>query len=251
VLQLVRRLGQGADAQWGIRAPTPVARVIAELSRRAELPCGNVPCQVANYMYGSGWDVLLRHANLDDAVHAWTARELGYTPFSLIQQVAESCRYGHIVPAQPREEPIPPSYLASKPQIEGARFTFIGGTHNRMFDPEGQKRSAEYLRNFGLEAGFVPLPEYGHLDTFWGKDAADQVFPIISDGLKPRAKGGLTTEINPLPTERPTRFGALRRGPRAPTFSTPPPPRPPAPSANGTTPSAAPGAPVAAGEPGD
>ena len=224
LLPVVRRFGTGADPQWGIRAAAPVAKVIAQFSQLAERPCHNVPCQIANFIYGSGWDVLLLHDNVDDRVHAWSARELGYTPFSLIGQVAESCRTGHIVPAEPRDPLTPPSYMASRPNITDTRFTFICGTHNRMFHPEGQQRSAEYLRMFGIDAEFVPLPGYGHLDTFWGRDAARDVFPHILDGLK--RGGGGPAEMPPIPEGRAPRFGVLRRDQRwLPRRFSPPPSR--------------------------
>jgi hypothetical protein len=233
VLQVARKLGRGCDAQWGIRAPSPVASTIAALSRMTERPCNNGPCQVANFMYGSGWDVLFLHDNVEDQVHAWSARELGYTPFSLIQQVAESCRYGHIVPADSVDVGAPPSYVASRPKLaDDVRVTFIGGTHNRMFHPEGQKRSAEFLAAFGYGAGFVPLVGYGHLDTFWGRDSADYVWPIILDGLDIGTRAADTPDtrtIHPIPPDRPTRFGATRPDRRwlRDRFSTPPPGAPP------------------------
>jgi hypothetical protein len=225
VLQVARRVGKGSDAQWGIRAPTPISRLIVEFARLTERPCGNGPCQVANYMYGSGWDVLLLHDNVDDEVHAWSARELGYTPFSLIEQVAESCRHGHIVRAR-GDHHAPPSYIEAEPQIKDTRFMFIAGTHNRMFDAEGQQRSAEYLRKFGLEADFVPLPGYGHLDTFWGRNSAEDVWPKILAGLQAPPRGALPPDVlgAPLGRERARRYGVLRpdrRSPR-PLFTRPP-----------------------------
>jgi len=190
MMPLVRRLGTGADPQWGIRAINAAGAALARVSRSAERPCGNVPCQVASYIYGAGWDVLLCHDNLDDDVHAWTARELGYTPFSLIGQVAESCRYGHIVPAQPREARSPATYVELEPRIEGVRFTLLGCTRDTMFEPAGQQRTATFLAGAGLEADYVPLEGYGHMDAYWGKDAATDVFPSIGWGLEWRDEAG-------------------------------------------------------------
>jgi len=183
VLPVANAFGTGGDPQWAIRPQTPAAAALAWLSRHAERPCGNGPCQVANYLFGSGWDVLLRHANVDDAVHAWSARELGYTPFSLIRQVAASCRHGHIVASAGAEPRTPAGYLA-KVAPTATRFTLIAGDHNRMFKPIGQKQTSEFLRQCGLQTDFVTLPGYGHLDTFWGRNAAAEVFPIIREGLE-------------------------------------------------------------------
>ena len=195
-LPALGRLLPWADAQWGIRPQTPAGAAFAANARLMERRCGNAPCQLASFMYGSGWDVLLRHWDDDDEpdpkdphiepeVHAWSARELGFTPLSLIKQVAESSRHGHIVPAEPRDFRTPPSYVAGQPQTR-AKFTFIAGDHNRMFRWQGQKRASEFFNQFpgGPPADFVPLPGYGHLDTFWGKNAAEDVFPHILAGLR-------------------------------------------------------------------
>ena len=186
----VGRLFPWADAQWGIRPVTPSAGLFAAIAKRAERPCGNPPCQVANYMYGSGWDVLLRHVDdagdpwVAEAVHEWTGRELGYTPMSLIGQVAESSRHGYIVPATPRAPGVPAAYLASPPQT-GAQITFIAGDHNNMFRWQGQLRARNFFdETVGTgQADFVALPGFGHLDTFWALRAPQDVYPVILDGL--------------------------------------------------------------------
>jgi len=175
--------GTGADPQWGIRAPTPSGGLLARISRFAEPECGNAACQIANYIYGSGPDVLLRHENVADSVHEWTSRELGYTPFSLIAQVAESCRYGHVVPGESDRAVARPSYVAREPRIGGAHFTFLGGGRDRMFLPSGQRRTAEFFKRFGLDADYVHLDGYGHMDVFWGNAAWRDVFPVIGAGL--------------------------------------------------------------------
>ncbi|HEX4189316.1 MAG TPA: hypothetical protein VHY83_15615 [Solirubrobacteraceae bacterium] len=179
-LPAVTLVASGADPQWGIRAVNTAAKVLARISTAAERPCNNAPCQIANFIYGAGWDVLLCHANVDDAVHAWTARELGYTPFSLISQVAESSRYGHIVPSWDRA---PASYVSRRPTIRDARFTLLGCTEDTMFEAKGQERTVEFLKDCGVQAAYVPLGGYGHMDAYWGRHAAAEVFPSILDGL--------------------------------------------------------------------
>jgi pimeloyl-ACP methyl ester carboxylesterase len=184
VLRLAELVGRGADASWAIRAPTPFAKMIAEVATHVEERCGNPACQMANFMYGSGNDVLLLHPNVDDRVHRWSARELGYAPFSLIQQVADSCDKGEAVRAR-SEVLAPKSYVSDSPKIKNTRFLFLGGERNRMFFPRGQERAAEFLKGHGLDAEFLLLKGYGHLDTFWGRDAASDVFPHILSALEP------------------------------------------------------------------
>lgn len=182
------------DAQWGLRSDTPVGSAFGAIARRMERPCGNPACQLANFMYGSGWDTLLLHKDpegrdwLDPAVHEWAARELGATPMSFIDQICESSRYGHIVPAQPHDPSWPANYLARPkrlpPRTKRARFTFIAGDQNRMWRWQGQEKAAKFMREFHqCPADFVGLPGFGHLDTMWGRQAPEKVFPVIADGL--------------------------------------------------------------------
>jgi hypothetical protein len=190
MMPLVNLIGTGADPQWGIRASTPsgaalagVAR-IARVTRRYDPPCRNPACRVSNYIYGDGPDVLLRHANVSAPVHDWTARELGYSPFTLIDQVSESCRYGHIVPAEHRRGRAPSAFVNGRPRAGPTRFTFIGAGSDGMFLASGQRRTAEFFREFGFQdARYVHIEGYGHMDLYWGRGAPRDVFPRIREGL--------------------------------------------------------------------
>ena len=190
-MPVVAKVFRGLDAQWGIRAATPNAALFAAVAKRMERPCGNPSCQVSNFMYGSGWDVMFRHIDdngdpwVPEAVHEWTGREVGYTPLSLIAQVAESSRHGYIVPSPTPPPGTPPAYLAAPPRTD-AQVTFIAGDHNNMFRWQGQHRAARFFdESVGPgQADFVVLPGFGHLDTFWARDALTVSFPVIKAGLE-------------------------------------------------------------------
>jgi hypothetical protein len=226
-MPVVAGMFDGLDAQWGIRPITPRAGVFAALAKKMERPCGNPTCQVANYMYGSGWDVLFRHLDdagnpwVADAVHEWAGREVGYTPLSLIAQVAQSSRHGYIVPSPTPPPRTPPAYLADPPRTQ-AQITFIAGDHNNMFRWQGQHRAAHFFdESVGPgQTDFVVLPGFGHLDTFWARDAPAVSFPVIKAGLEwdrgapaPHKVTGLPTVGQTLPARRGRIFS--RRGARA------------------------------------
>jgi hypothetical protein len=228
-MPLVGAAFKGLDAQWGIRPITPVAGLFAAAAKRMERRCGNPTCQVANYMYGSGWDVLFRHVDDDgvtpwvaDAVHEWMGREVGYTPLSLIRQVAESSRHGHVVPSASPPPRTPPAYLTSRPQTD-AQITFMAGDHNNMFRWEGQRRAHDFFEDAGRpgQTDFVVLPGFGHLDTFWAHRAPTVSFPVIEAGLTwergqaaPHVTCGLPTEGRPLPRRRGRIFSRATRAGR-------------------------------------
>src|SRR6185437_9386824 len=188
----------------------------AAAAKRMERPCHNPSCQVANFMYGSGWDVLFRHLDDDgnpwvaDPVHEWSGREVGYTPLSLIAQVAESSRHGYIVPSPTPPPGTPPAYLATPPKTS-AQITFIAGDRNNMFRWQGQHRAARFFEEAARpgQADFVVLPGFGHLDTFWARDALTVSFPVIRAGLEwehgarpPHEVVGRPVVGEPLPPRR-------------------------------------------------
>jgi hypothetical protein len=141
--------------------------------------CDNAVCQVGNYMYGVGPEVLWRHANLDGATHAWISREFGWCPFSLLRQIGRSQLAGHLVPVSGLDDLLPPSFV-DPPVRTAARFAFLAGTRDTLFLPSSQRRSFEHFD--GIEPGrhsFHELPGYTHLDQFFGRNADRDVYPVI------------------------------------------------------------------------
>lgn len=173
-----------ADAQWGIRPTAPPAHALAAVARVVRRECDNPVCAMASYMYGTGPDVLCRHANLDRDVHAWLGRELGFAPFrGLLRQLVKSTTARHVVPAE-RLPGMPESYVAGPPRTE-ARFTFVVGAENRMFLPAGQRASFEHFAEHAPgRHEFHQLDGIGHLDWFLGRDAAERAFPVMLSGLE-------------------------------------------------------------------
>ncbi|MFL5860784.1 MAG: hypothetical protein ACJ780_08410 [Solirubrobacteraceae bacterium] len=206
-MPLVAGTFEGLDAQWGIRPVTPTAGLFAAVAKRMERRCGNPTCQVANYMYGSGWDVLFRHVDDDgspwvsDVVHEWSGREVGYTPLSLIRQVAESSRHGYVVPSASPPPGTPCAYLGGPPKTR-AQITFVAGDHNNMFRWQGQHRARRFFDEAAGtgQADFVVLPGFGHLDTFWGRDAPKVSFGAIKAGLEWERGAAAPSETTGLPT---------------------------------------------------
>ena len=183
MLPVADALLPGADAQWSIRSPSLPAGGFAAVAGAIRRDCANPVCAMASYMYGTGPDVLLRHENVEPEVHEWIGRELGYTPFPLINQLVDSVGAGAIVPAE-ELAPLPRSYVDRAPQTDAA-FTFIAGAQNRMFLPEGQQLSFEYFDSHqpGRHRVFV-LDGFGHLDTIIGGAAAGEPFERILEGLE-------------------------------------------------------------------
>jgi hypothetical protein len=185
MLPVADALLAGEDAQWGIRSPSLPADALATAARlaRREPDCGNPVCAMASYMYGTGRDVLLRHRNIEPDVHAWLGRELGYTPFRLIRQLVKSVGAGHVVAAE-RLPDMPADYVAKPPDTDAA-FTFLVGSENRMFLPEGQRLSFKHFDSHAEgRHRFFTLEGFGHLDTIVGDRAGAEPLQRILEGLE-------------------------------------------------------------------
>jgi cholesterol oxidase len=69
-------------------------------------------------------------------------------------------------------------------------LTFFQALGNRLFLPEGTERSYELLVAKNGADGYLRLavPNYHHMDCFIGKDAAQDIYPLILaqlDGYNP------------------------------------------------------------------
>jgi hypothetical protein len=184
MLPLADAVLPGGDAQWSIRSPSLHANVFAGTAGlvRRDPECGNPVCAMASYMYGTGRDVLLRHVDVDRDVHAWIGRELGYTPFRLINQLVTSVGAKHMVPAEALPD-MPASYVAQAPKTDAA-FTFLVGSENRMFLPEGQQLSFAHFESHAPGRHRMrTLEGFGHLDTLIGR-RTPEVFEHMLEGLE-------------------------------------------------------------------
>jgi hypothetical protein len=78
---------------------------------------------------------------------------------------------------------LPTDFVAQPPRTD-ARLTFLAGERNVCFLPESQQRTYDFFQQQRKDYHSLEvLPGYGHLDVFIGKNAADDVFPIILEKL--------------------------------------------------------------------
>jgi len=182
---LVPALGlgyKGFDPQWTLRPTALRARVLATIARAVRRECREPVCQMANFTYGAGGNILWDHANLDPPTHRWLAREFGWVPVTFFRQMSRCAEAGHLVAASGYDE-IPEEVVSCAPRNR-PRWTFLAGSANRCFLARSQERSFAWLD--GLEPGrhaLVELPGYTHLDVFIGRNAERDVFGHIIGAL--------------------------------------------------------------------
>jgi hypothetical protein len=173
----------GFDPQWTLRPTALRARLVALIARTVRRECREPVCQMANFTYGAGGNVLWDHANIDPPTHRWIAREFGWVPTSFFRQMSRCTKAGHLLAVEGFEE-LPEDAVASPPRNR-PRWTFLAGSANRCFLPSSQERSFAWLD--GLEPGrhaLVEVPGYTHLDLFFGRHADRDVFEHIVDALR-------------------------------------------------------------------
>jgi hypothetical protein len=166
------------NPQWGLKAPWVVPKLINGLVALTHHECDNPVCKQVSFTYGTGFPTLWSHENLTDETHDWISGEFAHVPLSFFRQIRQCIKVGHLQATAGFPE-LPADMTAEAPKTD-ARFAFFCGEDNRCFLPEGQRRSHAYFNR--LRPGFHSLhivPGYGHLDTFLGKSAYRDVFPLI------------------------------------------------------------------------
>jgi len=170
------------NPQWGLHAPSVISKLVATMVAFAHNECNNPVCKGVSFTYGTGFPALWSHENLNDATHEWIKQEFAQCPLTFFEQMAACIEAGHLVSVEGFRE-LPASFVAQEPATS-ARFAFFAGLNNHCFLAESQQRTFEFFDSW--HKGYHSLhmiPNYGHLDVFFGKNAAKDVFPLISAEL--------------------------------------------------------------------
>ena len=178
LLPLTEKFTPYLNPQWGLSAPTPIAKVISAAVELTHHECDNAVCKQVSFTYGSGFPALWRHENLNEETHEWIKGEFAEVSMLFFRQIAACAKKGHLISVEGKKE-LPKDFIAQPPKTE-ARFSFFAGQMNRCFLPESQVKSFEYFNNIRKNYHTLHLlPHYGHLDPFFGKNAARDVFPLM------------------------------------------------------------------------
>lgn len=166
------------NPRWGLHAPTLAAKMISFLVTLTHHECDNAVCKQVSFTYGTGWPALWRHENLNDETHEWLKQEFAAVPLTFFKQMASCVKKGNMISVEGKTQ-LPADFTAQKPETD-ARFAFFAGKKNLCFLPESQMKSFDYFD--GLRKNYHSLtifPQYGHLDVFMGKNAAQDTFPLM------------------------------------------------------------------------
>jgi pimeloyl-ACP methyl ester carboxylesterase len=176
------RITPYVNPQWGINAPTLLAKALTALVKLTHRECDNTVCRWASFAYGVGFPTLWRHENLNEATHEWLNAEFAAVPLSFFLQMRGCVDAGHLR-AYDRPDELPQNPVG-QPARTSARFAFFAGELNRCFLPESQRRSFAWMDSHRPDYHSLHIiPDYAHLDVFMGQNAYRDVLPLMVQEL--------------------------------------------------------------------
>ena len=131
------------------------------------------------FMYGQLWEL----DQLNSATHATLHELFGVANIACFEHLARMVRIGHLVGYDGAEIYMPHMQNLAIP------ISFIHGSENSAFIPESTELTFDLLRhtNGELYSRHV-IPNYGHIDCIFGKNAVQDVYPYILEHLEQTEK---------------------------------------------------------------
>ncbi len=141
--------------------------------------CNSPVCHRITFMYA----LLYEHPELNQATHDNLHEMFGVANIKAFDQIALMTRKGHIVAADGTE-----AYLPNLKRL-AIPITFIHGGNNACFLPESTEITYNLLRQTNGNDLYTRhvIPNYGHIDCIYGKNAAADVYPFMLQHLEKTA----------------------------------------------------------------
>ncbi len=141
-----------------------------------EEECDSDTCRRITFMYGP----LYEHDQLSAESHDALGELFGVASITSFEHLARMARAGHLVDAQGQEAYMPHLDRLAIP------VTFIHGAENLCFLPESTAMTVEALseRNGADLYTRHVIPNYGHIDCIFGKNAARDIYPHVLKHLE-------------------------------------------------------------------
>jgi cholesterol oxidase len=150
-----------------------------------EEKCQSPVCHRITFMYGLLWE----HDKLNDATHETLHETFGGEKMKIFKHLALLARSRHMVTADEVDD-----YITGA-NLNNLKFpiTFIHGEENETFLPKSTKNTFEFLcKKNGKELyRRQVIPDYGHIDCIFGKNAVNDVYPYILNHLEKHDAPGL------------------------------------------------------------
>ena len=127
------------------------------------------------FMYGQLWELDQLNRDTHDTLHEL----FGVANIKAFEHLGALMRAGHAVNAKGENK-----YLSGAANM-AMPIRFIHGEENQTFLPKGSEEAMAYLSaaNGGEFYDLEMIEGYGHIDCMFGKNAADDVYPLIKEHL--------------------------------------------------------------------
>lgn len=137
----------------------------------SEERCNSPVCHRVTFMYAP----LYEHDQLNTATHEALHEMFGVASIRAFEHIALIARRGHLVDARGDEVYLPHLKRLDIP------IAFIHGAENACFLPESTKITYDLLRESNGKDLYTRhvIPNHGHIDCIFGKNAVKEVYPFI------------------------------------------------------------------------
>jgi cholesterol oxidase len=151
-------------------------RALELVPMQLEERCNNATCHRITFMYSN----LYEHDQLNEATHEALHEMFGIANTASFEHLAELVRKGHLVAANGEEV-----YMAHLDRL-AIPISFIHGAENNCFLPESTELTVKLLgeKNGSKLYTRHVIPNYGHIDCVYGKNAVNDVYPFILHHLE-------------------------------------------------------------------
>ena len=137
--------------------------------------CENLSCHRISFMYAPLYD----HGELNEATHETLYETFGVANMKTFQHLELLTNKGHLLNFAGEDVYLPHLDRLAIP------ITFIHGADNECFEPKSTEITYDLLRQTNGKDWYARhvIPGYGHIDCIFGKNASNDVFPIVLDAL--------------------------------------------------------------------
>lgn len=142
----------------------------------SEQLCHLASCRRITFLYGQ----LYEHAQLNPLTHEYLHEMFGTANIASFEQLALMIKQGHVVSAHNEE-----IYMLYAKRL-ALPITFLHGEKNRCFLPASTEKTYQLLREINGPVFYKRhvIPDYGHMDCIFGKNALKDVYPLILQHLE-------------------------------------------------------------------
>lgn len=138
--------------------------------------CNNPTCHRITFMYAP----LYRHDQLSPLLHTHLNELFGVGNMTTFSHLALMCRKGHLVNAQGEDVYLPNLHRLNLP------ICFISGADNQCYFPQSTQATYDLLRSQFSPSQYTRhvVEGYAHIDCIFGKNAVEDVYPLILEHLE-------------------------------------------------------------------